>query len=68
MGIDNKNCLIFLLTCNCCQKQYVGQTKAYLGTDGTITKIMLETFFLHDVSITLIDKTYLSCRTKREYH
>ena len=22
----NENCLIYLLTCNCCQKQYVGQT------------------------------------------
>ena len=22
----NGKCLIYLLTCNCCQKQYVGQT------------------------------------------
>ena len=37
-----EKCLIYLLTCNCCQKQHVGQTVEYLGTDGIIIKIMLE--------------------------
>ena len=38
----NEKCLIHLLTCNCCQKQYVGQTVDIFRTDGIIIKTMLE--------------------------
>ena len=31
----NDKCLAYLLTCNCCKKQYVGQS------DGTITKVIV---------------------------
>ena len=84
----NEKCLIYLLTCNCCQKQYVGQTvdifrnrwnnykdnaRKFDRGEHCMQKHLYEHFtlpghsgFLHDVSVTLIDKTDPSCPTKRE--
>ena len=84
----NEKCLIYLLTCNCCQKQYVGQTvdifrnrgnnyknnaRKFIRGEHCMQRHLHEHFtlpgtsgFLHDVSITLIDKTDPSCPTKRE--
>ena len=80
--------LIYLLTCNCCQKQYVGQTveifrnrwnnykenaRKFDRGEHFVQKHLYEHFtlpghsgFLHDVSVTLIDKTDPSCPTKLE--
>ena len=82
----NGKCLIYLLTCNCCQKQYVGQTvnifrnrlnnyidnaRKFDREEHCMQRHFYEHFtlpghsgFLHDVSITLIDKTDPSCPTK----
>ena len=38
----NEKCLICLLTCNCCQKQYVGQTIDIFRNRWNNYKIMLE--------------------------
>ena len=84
----NEKCLIYLLTCNCCQKQYVGQTvdifrnrwnnykdnaRKFDRGEHCMQRHLYEHFtlaghfgFLHDVSITLIDKTDPSFPTKRE--
>ena len=84
----NEKCLIYLLNCNCCQKQYVGQTvdtfrkrwnnykdnaRKFNRGEHCIQRHLYEHFtlpghssFLHDVSITLIDKTDPSYPTKRE--
>ena len=84
----NEKFLIYLLTCNCCQKQYVGQTvdifrngwnnykdnaRQFDRGEHCMQRHLYEHFtlpghsgFLHDVSITLIDKTDPSCPTKRE--
>ena len=70
--VCNEKCLIYLLTCNCCHKQYAGQTGAYLWWDeigSTAGKgIYINTLcylghsgFLCNVYITLIDKTDPSC-------
>ena len=39
----NDKCLVYLLTCNVCLKQYVGHNYGMrnLGTDGTITRTMV---------------------------
>ena len=87
----NEKCLIYLLTCNCCQKQYVG----YVGQTVYIFRSRWNNYkdnarkfdrgehcmqwhlyeyftlpghsgFLHDVSITLIDKTDPSVPSKGE--
>ena len=77
----NEKCLIYLLTFNCCQKQYVGETvdgfrnrqnnyKDYARKFDRVEHCMRRHFyeqftlpghygFLHDVSITLIDKLTL---------
>ena len=84
----NEKCLIYLLTCNCCQKQYVGQTvdifrnrqnnhkdnaRKFDRREHCMQKHLYEHFtlpghpgFLHDVSVTLINKTDPSYATKRE--
>ena len=84
----NEKYLIYLLTCNCCQKQYVGQTvdifrnrwnnykdnaRKFDRREHCIQKHLYKHFtlpghcgFLHDVSVTLIDKTDPSYPTKRE--
>ena len=38
----NERCLVYLLTCNKCKMQYVGQTINSFGQDGTITKVIRE--------------------------
>ena len=38
----NEKCLIYLLTCNCCQKQYVGQTVNIFGNRWNNYKEMRE--------------------------
>ena len=35
------NCLIYLLPCKCCGKQYVGETTDILGIDGITIRIMI---------------------------
>ena len=79
---------IYLLTCNCCHKQYVGQTvdifrnrwnsykdiaRKFDRREHYMQRHLYEHFtlrghsgFLHDVSITLIDKIDPCCPTKRE--
>ena len=37
----NDNCLIYLLTCKCCGKQYVEETTDEFRLNGTITKAMI---------------------------
>ena len=76
----NEKCLIYLLTCNCCQKQYVGQTVDIFRNTWNNYKDNARKFdrgehftlpgyssFLR-VSIILIGKTDPSCPTKREYY
>ena len=82
----NEKCLIYLLTCNCCQKQYVHQTidifrnrwnnykniaKKCDRGEHCMQRQLHEHFtvpghsgFIHDVSITLIDKNDPRCPTK----
>ena len=43
LNCDDK-CLIYLLACKKCFKQYVGVTQKYFVKDGTTTKIMPESF------------------------
>ena len=84
----NEKCLIYLLTCNCCQKQYVGQildvfrnrwnnckdnARKFDRGEHCMQRHLYEHFtlpgysgFLHDHTITLIDKTDPSFPTKRE--
>ena len=84
----NEKCLKCLLTCNCCQKQYVGQTvdifknrqnnykdnaRKFDRREHCMQRHLYKHFtlpehsgFLHNVSITLIDKTNLGCPTKYE--
>ena len=84
----NEKCLIYLLTCNYCQKQYVGQTvdifrnrwnnykdnaRKFDRGEHFMQRHLYEHFtlpghygFLHDASITLIDKTNPCCPAKRE--
>ena len=38
----NEKCLIYLITCKKCFKEYVGQTVDTLGVVGITTKMMLE--------------------------
>ena len=75
----NDKCLIYLLTCKTCLKQYVGNTtgcfryswnnykfsdRKYARDEACLQEHLFEYFnceghsgFLHDVSVTLIDKT-----------
>ena len=75
----NDKCLVYLLTCNKCKKQYTGQTTDnFRGRWNKSLKVEVlkgenkyfesegHTEILDDVSITLIDKTDGSNPTKRE--
>ena len=85
----NDKCLIYLLTCKICLKQYVGSTtdcfryrwnnykcndRKYARGDACSQEHLFEHFnseehngFLHDASVTLIDKTDGKNPAKREH-
>ena len=62
----NDKCLIYLLTCNCCKKQYVGQTVDAFPSRWNNYKSNCRKHQHCDVSITFIDKTDPSDSLKRE--
>ena len=86
----NDKCLIYLLTCKTCLKQYVGSTtdcfryrwnnykcndRKYARGEACFQEHLFEHFnseghngFLHDVSVTLIDKTDAKNPIKREHY
>ena len=85
----NEKCLIYLLTCKNCLKQYVGSStdcfryhwnnykcndRKYVRGKACLQEHLFEYFkskgqnnFLHDVSVTLIDKTDAKNPIKREH-
>ena len=89
----NDKCLIYLLTCKTCLKQYRGSTtdcfryrwnnykchdshdRKYARGEACLQEHLLEHFnserhngFLHDVSVTLVDKTDAKNPIKREHY
>ena len=86
----NDKCLIYLLTCKTCLKQYVGSTtdcfryrwnnykcndRKFARSEACMQQHVFEHFnneghngFLHDVSVTLIDKTDAKNPIKREHY
>ena len=86
----NDKCLIYLLTCKTCLKQYVGSTtdcfryrwnnykcndRKYARGEACLQEHLFEHFnseghngFLHEVSVTLIDKIDAKNPIKREHH